>query len=848
MGTNRGSIRSMLALAIIVLATVMLGGGKAAALNTWTATGSMGTARSEHTMTLLPNGKALVTGGRDSTSTALASAELYDPGTGTWSPTGSMAAARTAHTATLLPNGKVLVAGGAGADILASAELYDPVAGTWAGTGSMATARLNHTATLLPDGTVLVTGGENLLGPQASAELYDPVSGTWTATGSMAGPRTDHTATLLLSGRALVSGGFGGGSELSTAELYDPGTGIWMATGSLAVAREGHTATLLPNGVVLAAGGKDLTLSLTLASAELYDPDTGAWSTTGSMTAARWRYTATLLANAKVLVAGGLSAASLASAELYDPVSGTWTATGSMTGPRTDHTATLLPNGNVLAAGGLDVPASTLATAELYDTGIPPSLNGFYLSLYTITGSPVTNLACGSEVGQTGTTISATTDCTTGTGGTLSGSASATNASGSIIFTTPPSVVTFSESISPDGWFGSGTWSCVSGCIGSGTHTSQRIAPSAPECSPPLPLTIPSDTTLTNTHGDQLFLAAGTVINGGVGPNVSLCSQIINLPVGVGVGSNIISRAYRLTPNGTTFSPPAIGIYHYADDEIIAGMTEANLKVAVFDSVQNRWRARDATNDPVNNTLTVPLDHFSDYAGGLDCGTGVDTDGLPLDNGPGVTTKDGTVPNSDGIPDLCDLDDDNDGLLDVDELSPSACGAFDLSGTSHPNPGSADITNDDNGDGNPAPPMGSDSEDDGPSWDTDNDGVLDGVECQLGFNPRDAASHPSVSQCGGMADADNDGLTVAVETCKWGTSDASADSDGDGIKDCVEANDLNGDGAQNFPGDTLNSAKASAGVIGRTMDFDLNGDGAVNFPGDTLLSAKMAAHAGGICM
>src|SRR6266513_6182385 len=98
--------------------------------------------------------------------------------------TGSLATARTNTTATLLPNGKVLVAGGTNIDSnLASAELYDPASGSWTATGSLGTARQGHTATLLPNGKVLVAGGGSSNGILTSAELYDPASGTWSATG-----------------------------------------------------------------------------------------------------------------------------------------------------------------------------------------------------------------------------------------------------------------------------------------------------------------------------------------------------------------------------------------------------------------------------------------------------------------------------------------------------------------------------------------------------------------------------------------------------------------------------------------------------------------------------------------
>ncbi|MGH8883161.1 MAG: Maf family protein [Stackebrandtia sp.] len=85
----------------------------------------------------LQNGKVLVAGGSPGAG-PLASAELYDPATGSWTPTGPLATARCEHTLSLLPNGKVLAAGGftdcVGFGTFVStntAEIYDPATGTW---------------------------------------------------------------------------------------------------------------------------------------------------------------------------------------------------------------------------------------------------------------------------------------------------------------------------------------------------------------------------------------------------------------------------------------------------------------------------------------------------------------------------------------------------------------------------------------------------------------------------------------------------------------------------------------------------------------------------------------------
>jgi Kelch motif protein len=154
----------------------------------------MNRSRAYATATLPPDGSVLVAGGFDGSS-HLAKAELYNPGTNQWTLTGSMATARSLHTATLLDNGAT------------AAEIYVPATRSWQPAASLNWSR--HTApwgsVLLADGRVLVVGGNGNL---KRAEVWDPAAGFWTNTGPLANARTNSFGLVRLDdGRVLLDGG-----------------------------------------------------------------------------------------------------------------------------------------------------------------------------------------------------------------------------------------------------------------------------------------------------------------------------------------------------------------------------------------------------------------------------------------------------------------------------------------------------------------------------------------------------------------------------------------------------------------------------------------------------------------
>ncbi|MFE8604277.1 Kelch repeat-containing protein [Archangium violaceum] len=329
--------------------------------STWSMTTTMSSPRFRHTATVLDNGQVLVAGGYASGggSPPLGSSEMFDPVTHTWSVVTSMVTARTQHSATLLMDGRVLVAGGESRNgSLASAEVFDPVTRNWSSTGSMIQARHDHTATLLKDGRVLVVGGGGSSGSLITAEVYDPHTGTWSTIASMTSARNGHIAELLNNGQVLAAGGANDGVFLDTAEVYDPATNRWSVVGSMAQPRGVHAAVLLKNGRVLVSGGEHK--GSYLSTAEVYDPATGLWSPVSSMSMAHTNHTMVLLPSGQALVSGGYGAG--LTAEVYNPNTQSWSSTRSMNQARAELAAVPLHNGQILVTGGWGAGN----TAEIY--------------------------------------------------------------------------------------------------------------------------------------------------------------------------------------------------------------------------------------------------------------------------------------------------------------------------------------------------------------------------------------------------------------------------------------------------------------------------------------------------
>ncbi|MEC8652688.1 MAG: putative Ig domain-containing protein, partial [Planctomycetota bacterium] len=228
-------------------------------MGAWFASGALAAPRARLAPGLLGDGRGDVPGGEGDAS-MLSSTEVFDPeipAPATFRSTGAMTG-RSQFGLSLLPDGRALVTGGTtiGVAAMASAEIYDPATGAWTATGDLNQIRMDGVQVLLPNGKVLAAGGqETLFVPTATAELYDVATGEWTATSSMSTARSSTEGVVMSDGRVLVCGGLESVAVTAASEVFDPVTETWSNTGALSVPRRSHQVIALDNGKVLIIGG-----------------------------------------------------------------------------------------------------------------------------------------------------------------------------------------------------------------------------------------------------------------------------------------------------------------------------------------------------------------------------------------------------------------------------------------------------------------------------------------------------------------------------------------------------------------------------------------------------------------
>jgi hypothetical protein len=251
-------------------------------------------------------------------------------------------------------NGKLFVVGGSqsSTSILATVEVYDPSTDSWTARADMPTARKN-TAAAVVNGIIYVFGGTQIHqnGSIRTAEAYDPATDTWTTKQDMPTARSG-LAAIPLNGKIYAIGGWGVSAFESVVEVYDPATDTWEDKARMPLAY-GNFGFASMNGRIYLFGGAT-TSGMRMDTRE-YDPVTDSWTSKAVMPIARVYPSASVL-DGRVYVMGGSSITGgnrtpTSRVDIYDPVTDGWENGVDLPTARGDLASETV-NGKTYAIGG----------------------------------------------------------------------------------------------------------------------------------------------------------------------------------------------------------------------------------------------------------------------------------------------------------------------------------------------------------------------------------------------------------------------------------------------------------------------------------------------------------------
>src|SRR5688572_25463343 len=310
-------------------------------------------------LVMLPDGRVLVNGGRNTTVRS----SIFDWRVNTWTRTVDMNDPRWYNTSVALPNGRVWTVSGSGGS--GTAERWDQSSG-WSRLPG-----INWNTVLAEPGYINIWHPFLLLAPDGRLIHFGP-------TDTMHWVGTDGTGTLSNTGNVVPGSHY-------------PKEGAWVMydEGRILVAGGGANTT---------ANSSDTTTGTSSTIAYTVDLRSGAPVVTpaASMQFARQFANSVVLPNGEVMVMGGNTSGlkfndtgSIVTPEIWNPATGQWRRAADMSVPRNYHSlALLLPDGRVLSGGsGLGGNSADHRDAQLFT---PPTL---FNADGTLATRPVINTA-----------------------------------------------------------------------------------------------------------------------------------------------------------------------------------------------------------------------------------------------------------------------------------------------------------------------------------------------------------------------------------------------------------------------------------------------------------------------
>lgn len=289
-------------------------------------------------LVMLPDGRVLVNGGRNTTVRS----SIFDWRVNTWTRTPDMNDPRWYNTSVALPNGRVWTVSGSGGS--GTAERWDEAIGWSRLTG------INWNTVLAEPGYINIWHPLLSLAPDGRLIHFGPTDTMhWVSTdGSGAMSNTDTVVpgshypkegcwVMYDEGRILVAGGGANttanasdtttGTSSTLAYTVDVRTGTPIVTprNPMTFARQFANCVVLPNGEVMVMGGNTSGLKFTdtgsILTPEIWNPATGQWRSMANADVPRnYHSLALLLPDGRVMSGGGgLGGGDHRDAQLFTP-------------------------------------------------------------------------------------------------------------------------------------------------------------------------------------------------------------------------------------------------------------------------------------------------------------------------------------------------------------------------------------------------------------------------------------------------------------------------------------------------------------------------------------------------